>query len=208
MKRILLPLLVVSLFACSSSQDETDSTSLDTTTLSDSTTSFPVKPLQILSNKEAGFGADLRLSFTKTSPGYRSIVYKVNSIYENENIGFEMWVPINGFAKLTFKSTGANSDNFIQLLSRLYKEKIDTSQKFINVTTADCIDMGGYIDSLNEQDSSNYTTPAQYKLFLRDNKEGYYAELYLEINENEHWIEIGEKDTENRPSVIALLSKK
>jgi hypothetical protein len=208
MKSISISIFIILMLGCSSNEAETDRALLEAKAIKDSATSFPVKTLQILSKKEAGFGADIRLSYTKSSAGDRSVIYKVNSIYENENIGFELTVPTNEHSKLTFKSSGPNSDNFIRLLSKLYKQQIDTTQKFTYVTIADCVNMGEYLDSLNKETGENYITLNQYKLFLEGDKDGNYAELYLNINPNEHWIELGEKDVEYRPSVIALLSKK
>jgi hypothetical protein len=193
------------LFNCSSNQDKTDKSPPNDTT---STVSFPVKPLHILSTTEAGFGADIRLSFTENLSNDRATIYKINSIYENKKIGFDLIVPNNGFARLILKSTGANSDNFIHLLAKLYKQKVDTSLKFSDRITGDCINMGEYIDSLNKQDNGQYGTAAQYKVFLKGNDDSKYAEIYMSINEKEHWVELGEKDKEYRPIIIGLLAKK
>ena len=205
MQNTLIILFLIVLVSCSLNQTKADRSVPDTDTAA---ASFPVKPLHILATKEAGFGADIRLSFTERLITARAIVYKINSIYENKKIGFEIVVPHNGFAKLILKGTGVNSNNFLHILAQLYKQKVDTSLKFSDRIAGDCINMGEYVDSLNKQSNGNYSSAAQYKLFLKGNNDGNYAELYLNINENEHWIELGEKDKEYRPVIIALLTKK
>ena len=45
------------------------------------------------------------------------------------------------------------------------------------------------------------------KLFYESANENEYAELYLNINENEHWVEIREKDEEYRKAVLGFLSR-
>lgn len=205
MQKVTIFLFLIILFSCSSNQAKTDKSPPDDVT---STFSFPVKPLHILPTKEAGFGADIRLSFTESLTSDRATIYKINSIYENKQIGFDLVVPHNGLAKLILKSTGVNSDNFSHLLAKLYKQMVDTSLKFSDRITGDCINMGEYIDSLNKQDNGEYSAVAQYKIFLKGNDDGNHAELYMSINEKEHWVELGEKDKEYRPIIIALLTKK
>lgn len=152
-------------------------------------------------------GGDVRLSFTERTTSGKAIIYKVNSTYEGKNIGFELIVPTHGLVKLSMKSDGTSSDNFIHVLQKLYKLKVDTTSKFVLSISADCINMGDYIDSLNKQTDGNYISTAENKLFFQGEKEDDYAELYLNINESEHWIELKEKDEEYRPIIIRLLTR-
>ncbi|MCW3110486.1 MAG: hypothetical protein JWQ09_4992 [Segetibacter sp.] len=81
--------------------------------------------------------------------------------------------------------------------------------QFTDFISADCVNMGDYIDSLDKQANSNYvSTKSQYKLFFHGRNEGDYAELYLNINATEHWIELEEKDEEYRQILIKLLTHK
>ena len=170
---------------------------------------FPAKELLIDKGNEQGSGANIRLSFTESSPRDIGVLYKINSTYKNKVIGFEILVPNPGLSKLIIKSTGVSSDNFIHVFSKLYKQQIDTSAKLTDIITVDCMNMGDYIDSLNKQSDGNYTsTKSQYKLFFQGKEENDYAELYLDVNEKEHWIELGEKDEEYRPILIKLLTYK
>ena len=195
-------IFLLTLFGCSSNQTKTDKVSADTTAI----LKFPVKPLFIESEDES-MGADIRLSFTESSSTDKAVVYKVNSTYDNKNIGFEISVPTHGLAKLSIKSDGVNSDNFIHVLQKLYKLKVDTTLKFVDIISADCMNMGDYVDSLNKQSNGSYISVAENKLFFQGKSEDDYAELYLNINEAEHWIEIKEKDEEYRPIIIKLLTR-
>ena len=46
------------------------------------------------------------------------------------------------------------------------------------------------------------------KLFFETEDPEDYAELYVNINDKEHWLEIREKDEEYRKQVIKFLSAK
>ena len=165
---------------------------------------FPIKELAI--KKEEGISsADIRLSFVQTFTTDSEKIYEINSTYENRSVGFEIIVPNKGLAKLTIKSLGANSDNFLHVLQKLYHQKVDNSSKFSKIISADCLSMGDYVDSLNKT-NGNYTTIEENKLFFQGQTESDYAELYLNINEQEHWIELAEKDSEYRPVLIRLLT--
>jgi hypothetical protein len=68
--------------------------------------------------------------------------------------------------------------------------------------------MLNYVDSLNKQGQANYTTTHACKLFFQNEKEDDYAELYFNINDEEQWIELREKDKDYRNMVINFLSTK
>lgn len=202
MLKTITAIIALTLFGCSANQTKTVKVSTGTT----STFTFPVKPLFIESEDES-MGGDIRLSFTESSTTDKATVYKVNSIYDNKNIGFELSVPVHGLASLSIKTVGVNSDNFIHALQKIYKLKVDTTSKFVDFISADCMNMGDFADSLNKQSNGSYTSTAENKLFFQGKKENDYAELYLNINEVEHWIELKEKDEEYRPIIIKLLTK-
>jgi len=186
------------LFSCALNQATTDKSNADS--------NRSLTPQPVLLDNEEGF-ENIKMSFTESSTSDNSITYKVNSTYENKNIGFDLTVPTKGSGKLSIKNNGTNSDNFIYALQKIYKQKNDSASKFVGLITADCISMGDYIDSLNKQSKGNYTTTAQNKLFFQGTKEDDYAELYLNINTSEHWIELKEKDIEYRPVILKLLTR-
>ena len=197
MQKTFIVIFVLTLISCSNNQTKSD-TNQDI--------KFPVKPLYVESGDES-MGADIKLSFTESTTSEKSVTYRVNSTYGNENIGFILIVPRHGLAKLSIRTEGKNSDNFIHALQKLYKQKIDSSSKFVNTISATCMNMGDYVDSLNKQSDGNYVSIAENKLFFQGEKEDDYAELYLNINDAEHWIELKEKDEEYRPILIKLLTQ-
>lgn len=202
MLKTFIAVSVLTFFGCSANQTKTDKISTDTT----SNLTFPVRPLFIESEEES-MGGDIRLSFTESSMTDKATIYKVNSTYGNKNIGFELSVPTHGLANLSIKTDGVNSDNFLHALQKIYKLKVDTTSKFVDFISADCMNMGDYVDSLNKQSNGSYTSIAENKLFFQRKNEDDYAELYLNINEAEHWIELKEKDEEYRPVIVKLLTR-
>ena len=197
MLKIFTSIIILTILSCSS-HPKTDNVSKQI----DSTLSLHPKPL-IIEGEEDSWGADLRLSFTEASTTDKETTYLVNSIYNGKNIGFTMTVPKHGMTKLLFKSDGQNSDNFIHLLQNLYKQKTDTTSKFIDSLSVDCLELA----DLNQNGGKEVVLAAERKLFFQGANENDYAELYLNINKSEHWIELIEKDEEYRPILIKLLTK-
>lgn len=76
-----------------------------------------------------------------------------------------------------------------------------------NSVSVTYVDLGEFAKSLGAKDGGEYKTENQYKLFHEGNDEGEYAEIFLNINETEHWIELKEKDEEYRPVIIKLLKQ-
>ncbi|MBS1512319.1 MAG: hypothetical protein JST86_15840 [Bacteroidetes bacterium] len=168
--------------------------------------SLPATEVFVDTSQDEGWGADVRLSFINKTCTDTSIVYDVNSIYKNRNIGFILSVPVKGHLHLAFRSRGISSDRFIQFFKQLYLSKPDTLSRFNNETFVDCMYMGDYIDSLNQQAKGVYTSTHYCKLFFQGKNEDDYAELYLNINDEEHWIELREKDSEYRKTIIKLFT--
>jgi len=214
MLKFFVTLLTATLVSCNNTENSTPSITVDSAQLQKKETvplsdTFSLKELSFNKENEQGWGADIQLSFTESTQTENGVVYKVNSTYKNKTIGFEVTIPNPGFSKLTIKSLGTNSDNFIHVLSKLYKQKIDTTLHFVDFIIADCANMGEYIDSLRKVGSSNYVSAkSQYKLFFQGKNEDDYAELFLNVNEKEHLIELEEKDEEYRPILIKLLTHK
>ena len=200
MVKIFIFFSFVGIVSCTSKQS--DPNSITTSTID----TFPIKPVFVDTSVDEGWGRDIRLSFTRKVHTDSSIIYYVNSTYQNENIGFTVSVPKEGHVKLAFRSSGTASDKFIQFLNYLYLGKPDSLIKFNKETFVDCIHMGNYVDSLNQQNQGIYTTTHYCKLFFQGKKEDDYAELYFNINDDEYWIELKEKDNEYRNLIIKLLS--
>ncbi len=197
MLKTIVIIFILTTVGCSSNNAITDNISSDKNAVS----AFPIMPL-IIESKDEGWGSDIKLSFTASLINDTSTVYKVNSTYDNGNIGFEISVPKKGFAKLSFKSEGKISDNFLHLMQKLYKQQNDTS-KFVDSIFVDCFTLA----DLNRKGEKDVVLAAQKKLFFQGEKDDDYAELYLNINEDEHWIELKEKDEEYRPIIIKLLTR-
>lgn len=208
MPKIIL-ILLVGLFGCSDNQTNPGK-EIKTTNATNS--AYPVKPLVINNGEEEGWGADIRLSVINITENDTAKVYKAVSDYENKKIGLIVSVLKNkegdkGFGKgLTLKSIGEESDYLLLTLLKLYKQKIDTSIKFINSVSVDYVNLNEFAKTLGA-DGSGPVVANEYKLFFQGQSGEDYAELYLNINPDEHWIELREKDEEYRPLIIKFLKK-
>lgn len=203
MKKILYGLTVF-LFSCNSS-DKTQNTSSNET--------FPVKELMIDNGEEEGWGADIRLSIVSIRETDTSKLYTAISTYQGTKLGLLVSIPRRkegekGFGNgISLKSIGIESDNLLQTLAKLYKQKADSSLKFTTSITVTYVNLDEFAKSLGATDRDEYKTQNQYKLFYEGSSEEDYAELYLNISPSEHWIELREKDEEYRPVLIKFLRK-
>ena len=191
-----IAVLLLSFCSCWSDQNTGGKISTHTKTRS----SFPIKPM-IITGEHESWGADVRLSFTEVLANDSTTMYNVSSTYEGKNVGFIIIVPQKSMSKLTLKSKGESSNNFLHVLQKIYKQKID-SAKFVDSVTADCLNLS----DLNQPWEKDVVLAAQRKLFFQGSNEDDYAELFLNIDEKEHWIEFVEKDSEYRPLIIKFLS--
>ena len=162
MMRILVIFLIATLGSCANADNSATNNALDTNSTSKKVTSaskdtFSPKELSFGQNDE-GWGGDIRLSFTQSTATNNGTIYKVSSTYKNDTVGFEITVPNPGFSKLIIRSTGSSSNHFLRVLSKVYKLKIDTTLRFADLVTADCMNMGDYIDRLNREANSNYVS--------------------------------------------------
>lgn len=208
MKKIIIIPFVL-LFGCSDSESSSDKEIKTVETKS----SYPIKPLVIDNGEEEGWGADIRLSVINITEKDTALVYKVVSNYENKNIGFSVSVPkkkegVKGFGSgITLKSIGEESDLFLWTLSKLYKQENDTSIKFTNSISVNYVNLNEFAKSLGANQIDVKEIANEYKLFFEAQNGEDYAELYLNINPNEPWIELKEKDEEYRPQIIKFLKE-
>ena len=210
MTRIFITILTITLLSCNNSDNSRSDITVDTKQFEKKDT-FPVKELFVDKGDEEGWGADIRLSIIANSENDTAKLFTAISTYDGKRLGLLVSVPKKkegdkGFASgIIMKSIGAESDNLLRLLSKLYKQKVDSTLKFTNSKSMTYVNLDEFAKSLGAQDGGQYKTENQYKLFYEGEKEGDYAELYLNINPTEHWLELKEKDEEYRPVIIKFL---
>jgi hypothetical protein len=206
-KYVLFCLAILSIRCNNSTQSE--GSIVDTKSENIPVTTFPVKELFIETSADEGWGADIRLSIVSIAQTDSTNEYTALSTYQGKKIGVQVSVHKpkeggSGFGNgFTLKRSGEESDFLLTTLAMLYKQKADSSLKFINSISTNYVDLGEYAKALNAKEGGKYSTPAQYKIFFEGNDD--YAELYVNINPDEHWIEIKEKDEEYRPAIIKFL---
>ena len=169
---------------------------------------FPVQELIVDNGEEQGWGGDVRLSITRMENTAASIIYTAKSRYKDQNVGLTVEVSKMNRSVLTIKGTGDNSNNLLNTLSKLYNLGPDSNRNFVDEIRVSYIDLREYAkDQFGNVDTSGWIAPIEYKLFFKG-KTDEYAELYLNLNETEHWLELREKDPEYRPLIINFLTKK
>lgn len=166
--------------------------------------------------QEEGF-ADIRLKIVEANPKGKNIEYLAKGKFENQIVGLKITLPqnlpegiLNGeineksFLKkgVTLTTIGQESDQLLHALGKLYQ--IPTTAKFstlpIQVT----------IFSLNEV-NADLSKPHYYKfkIFFNDTgDENEYAEMFLNLDLENNFIEWNEKDNEYRKNIIHSLEEK
>ena len=202
MRKILFLALIFVSYSCSnhSAKDQRPVASME---------SFPIKPMVIISEDEDGGGADIRLSITGVLENDTATIYRVVSPWHNKDLGLTFAIPKkeheNGFGSgLELRSLGKESDYFLATLAKLYGEKLDSTTHFKASITVNYVNLGGFAKTLGAKDESD-TALVEYKLFFEGKQENEYAELYLNVNPSGKSIELREKDSGYRHSIINFL---
>jgi len=79
---------------------------------------------------------------------------------------------------------------------------------FINSAKLAFVDLNEFAKSKFGKDAIPQTDAKEMKLFFETQDPDDYAELYVNINDKEHWLELREKDEGFRKQVIKFLTAK
>jgi hypothetical protein len=199
MQYIIVAFFVLALYSCSSENTQNENVIRD-----EGISTLKGKRLQIKESE----GIHLRFSYAESTSTEEGMAYQVVSHYNSKNIGFEMVLHPEGSLKLSLKSSGPDSDNFLQALQGLYDQQPDTTLKFTEQITADCLPLGDYMERMIKNNNEKPGRIVEKKLFFQGRRKDEYAEFYLTINEKDHWIELKETDSLYRPAFIKLLTQK
>ncbi len=206
MQKIAIIYFLTTILSCSYKQTNTDNNKAAAL----STTAQAVQPLIIDNGEEEGWGADIRLSIVTKSENDTVTIYKAISSYNGEELGLLAFVPkrkdgSKGFGQgISFKSIGTQSDYLLRTLSQLYKQTVDTAATFTKDINVSYVNLKEYAKAVSGQEGQ-YTAANEYKLFFEGDHDEDYAELYLNINPTNNWIELREKDKEYRPILIRFF---
>lgn len=206
MQKITIICFIATLFGCSNNQTQIDSSKSWNST----TTKYAVQPLKI-GDEDEGWGADIRLSIVEKSENDTAKIYKAVSLYNAKELGLIVSVPkrkegAKGFGQgISLKSIGTSSDYLLQTLSKLYKQPLDPTAAFVNDINVTYVNLKEFAKSVAGQEGQ-YTAANQYKLFF-EGKDEEYAEVFLNVNSEENWIELAEKDEEYRPDLLRFLRR-
>ena len=98
---------------------------------------------------------------------------------------------------ITYRSTGADSDAFVEVLDELYDTKLN-SRSMRKETPFTAISLEGDPSDLAQG-------IAKIKLFFESDKEDKYAELFTNIHLGARRLEFREKDEEYRSAIVQAL---
>lgn len=210
MKKISIFLLPILSLGCSADQSG-NSKEADVAT----TINYPAQPLSILGDDDESRGADIRLSIIEITSIDSSRIYKAMSFYEGRNVGFEMILPYKKKGAesrptqiMEIKTSGGGSDDLLMLLSKLYNLKVDTTRHFITSVKPAFVDLNEFARDKFGKEAIPESDEKDMKLFFETENPDDYAELYVNINDKAHWLEIREKDEGYRKQVIKFLTAK
>jgi len=166
--------------------------------------------------EDEGF-SDIALNLTDSKFGSDVCTLLAKGMYGNKMVAVSLTIPLkmeeginsagqintNAFKTngLQIRSTGAESDNFINALGELYG--INGTFTFARDTVS------ATIFSLNtEKCDLNKKGYYKFKVFFNDqeDRENGYAELFINTDLTKNVLEIREKDNEYRKNIIQALS--
>lgn len=160
--------------------------------------------------KDDGF-RDLHLSITKIEldPEYEDIkTYTVLSTYKGKDVGFLLDIPTpdnDWLFEISFRSMGAPSDEFLNLLAETYGIKPARKLKFARNFSTSYTDLSALAAEMSEPGETPYTVAAKYKLFMGEEEE---TEALLDIDEKNGIAKFIEKDDYHRRKIVNYLSEK
>jgi hypothetical protein len=174
------------------------------------TSDFPIKPAVVCPDKDDCLGGDVRLSIINSSENDTSRIYKIISKYQNSDVGLLIVISKattdnKGFGKyIILKSIGNSSDGFLKMLEVLYHQRVNSNSKFVASIPASYVNLKEFARSVADK-SSDSDDIDEYKLFFENKQDE--GELFLNVNDKDHWVEFREKDQEYRPVIISMFSK-
>ena len=130
--------------------------------------------------------------------------YLVQGTYKGDTVGFRLLMKSAGGGVIRFISTGEPSDRFLRVLQGIFKLEVDKMSHFADTVKADCLSMKEYQAALGKGGYGDGSTTDQYKLFFAPKD----AACYLNIIPAAHYIELVQKDEEDRGDLVSDMSRK
>lgn len=172
----------------------------------------PPGPL-LVAGGESRLTLDLALTIVEIARRGMTVTIVAAAVHEGAQVGFtvdiEPWGPSDSpLAKVTLRSSGADSNSFVAALDRL--AGTDLSAK----TMRQRIDLSAVV--LEGDAAAIHRHPAVLKLFHedrdapgdgdQDDADGDQFEWYLEVDPRAGVIRLNEKDADYRETIVRVLS--
>ena len=171
---------------------------------------YTFKPL-VIKKGPGSWPVNIRLAIQTTTDTDTTRAYKLISSYEGRPLGLILVVPRDDNGKATGSkgfliSLGPPSDFFLQAVARLYKQPVDSSAKLADSSSFICMNLNEIYNRQAGQTGETYVVAAEYKLFFNAESENGEAEMLMNINPGEQWVELAEKDKDYRPGLIHFFT--
>ena len=176
--------LVLGIFLVSCQQAETSESNPPIENPADAGV-LPVQPLQIVSPYA------FRMSYIGKTQTDTSFFYQVLSSYEGRAVGFNLSIPRGHEAVAYFSTRGEVSDDLLRVLQKIYQLPVDSAARFITYAKVSCSNLAD-VNKL---------------VFRSDPDTAEVVEVYLSVNEKEHWIELA-PDSMSRAGLVQYLTQK
>ena len=169
-------------------------------------------PAEAMIKTEDGF-TDVTLNISGTEKKDSATLYHVLATHHGKPVGFDVLVPDHakksGFGDgLILSSTGAPSDNFLEMLSTLYGLPYATGTKFLTTDTLSYVDLNQMAQTHGGTNVSGNSMKVFFEKEGETEDDYHTAEVYLNIDKEKNVVEFDEKDPEYRSELLWFLSQK
>ena len=163
--------------------------------------------------ENSSWGTNVKVSCPQILDTTNLYVYYVRGLYEDKPFGFNLGVPKStggesGFGSgIYFKSIGKESDYFLQALANVYHLPVDTTLQFPDSIAVDYVNLPEMVRHMMEEGKEVVPLHHQFKIFVEAGTDAVPGELFLNFDREYHWVELEEKDSSYRSTLIKGFAK-
>lgn len=170
------------------------------------------KAKEVIIHSEGGF-TDVTLQIASSERKDSAMFYHIESTYKGKAVGFDVTVPdVNGESSfghgMILASTGAASDNFLEMICELYGIPRAQNSAFRSHDSLTFVDLNKMAEEFGGENASGNSMKIFFEEEGETENDYHVAEVYLNIDPNANTAEFDEKDPEYRSDLIYFLTEK
>jgi hypothetical protein len=164
--------------------------------------------------ENSSWGTNLKVSCPEILDTTGIYVYYVRGSYKNKPFGFDLGIPKStggesGFGSgIYFKSIGKESDYFLQALAEVYQLPVDTTLQFADSISVNYANLPEMVRHMMEEGKEVVPLHHQFKIFVEAGTDAEPGELFLNFDREYHLVELEEKDSSYRSTLVKGFAKK